>query len=263
MKMNGLLRQAQLFCKRNASTILTVTGGAGVVATTVMAVKATPKALQLIEEAKKEKGEELTTMEKVRVAGIKYVPTVITGAATIACIFGANALNKNQQAALMSAYALVDNSYKEYKGKVKELYGEETHQEIVNAIMIEKAEDVYVHSECLCMNCDLSTEENDGQPKTFYDEHSNRYFEATIEQVITAEYHFNRNYTMRGYGVLNELYEFLGLQTTDYGSVLGWAINDDEIYWVDFNHRKVVLPDGMEVYIIETPFEPTYEPWDY
>lgn len=261
--MEGLLHQAQLFCKRNASTILTGLGGAGVVATTVMAVKATPKAVKLLEEAKEEKGEELTVVEKVKVAGTTYLPTVVTGAATIACIFGANVLNKRHQASLASAYALVDSSYKDYKNKVKELYGEETHQEVVNAIMIEKAEDVYVHSECLCASCDLATEENDGEPKTFYDEHSNRYFEATIEQVITAEYHLNRNFTLRGYAVLNELYEFLGLETTDYGSVLGWAVNDDEIYWVDFNHRKVILPDNMEVYIIETPYEPTYEPWDY
>lgn len=261
--MNGLLRQAQLFCKRNASTILTVTGGVGVVATTVMAVKATPKALELINEAKKEKGEELTTIEKVQVAGVKYIPTVLTGAATIACIFGANALNKRQQAALMSAYALIDNSYKEYKAKLKELYGEETHQEIVNAIMIEKADDIYIHSETLCTNCDLSLEENDGEPKLFYDEHSNRYIEATIEQVMNAEYHLNRNYILRGYAYLNELYEFLGVEETDYGSVLGWAPNDDGMYWIDFNHRKVMLDDGLEVYIIEMPFEPTYDFLEY
>lgn len=259
--MNGLLRQAQLFCKRNASTILTVTGGVGVVATTVMAVKATPKALKLIDEAKKEKGEELTTIEKVQVAGTRYIPTVLTGAATIACIFGANALNKRQQAALMSAYALIDNSYKEYKAKLKELYGEEAHQNIVNAIMIEKADDVYVHSECLCMNCDLSMEENDSEPKLFYDEHANRYIEATIEQIMNAEYHLNRNFVLRGYVYLNEFYEFIGVETTDYGSVLGWAV-EDEFYWIDFNHRKVVMPDGLEVYIIETPYGPSYEPWD-
>ena len=112
------------------------------------------------------------------------------------------------------------------------------------------------------MNCDLATEENDGEPKLFYDEHSNRYFEATIEQVIQAEYHLNRNFTLRGYVYLNEFYEFLGLSITEYGDVMGWAVNYDEIYWVDFNHRKVAMDDGLEVYIIETPYEPTYEPWN-
>lgn len=261
--MNNLLTHSKLFLKKNGSTILTCVGGVGVVATSILAVKATPKALSLLEEAKEEKGEELTKIEVVRTAWKPYIPAVLTGASTIACIFGANVLNKRNQAALMSAYALVDSSFKEYKNKLKELYGEETHQDVVNAIAVEKAGDVYVHSECLCTSCDLSAEENDGEPKLFYDEHSNRYFEATIEQVITAEYHLNRNFTLRGYSYLNEFYEFLGLETTDYGSVLGWAVNDDEIYWVDFNHRKVAMDDGLEVYIIETPYAPSYEPWDY
>lgn len=51
---------ARLFVKRNPSTILTCLGGVVVVATKITAVKATPKALQLIEEAEKEKGEKLT-----------------------------------------------------------------------------------------------------------------------------------------------------------------------------------------------------------
>ena len=61
--MNGLLRQSQLFIKRHGSTILTCTGGIGVIATTMSAVKATPKALQLIEKAEKEKGEKLSKWE--------------------------------------------------------------------------------------------------------------------------------------------------------------------------------------------------------
>lgn len=45
----------------------------------------------------------------------KYSPAVAIGASTIACIMGANALNRRQQVALTSAYALDQNSYKEYK----------------------------------------------------------------------------------------------------------------------------------------------------
>lgn len=115
----------------------------------------------------------------------------------------------------MSAYALIDTSYKEYKGKLKELYGEEVHQNIVNSIAIEKVDDVAIHAEHLCTSCDLISEESCGEPVLFYDEHSNRYFESTIEQVIAAEYHLNRNYILRGYSYLNELYEFLGLESTE------------------------------------------------
>ena len=46
------------FWHRNASTVLTCLGGAGVVLTSVMSVKATPKVMELLDEAKEEKGEE-------------------------------------------------------------------------------------------------------------------------------------------------------------------------------------------------------------
>ena len=81
------------FFKRNASTILTCVGGVGVIATAVLAVKATPKAYERIEKAKKEKGEELTKFETVKAAAHSYIPTVAVGVGTLVCIFGANALN--------------------------------------------------------------------------------------------------------------------------------------------------------------------------
>lgn len=232
-------------------------------ATTITSIKATPKAIALLEDAKEEKGEELTTLEKVKIAGPTYIPTILLGASTIACIFGANTLNKRSQASLISAYALLNNSYKEYKAKVKEIYGEEAHNNIVNSIAVEKAKDISIHAEYLGTSCDLTTEDSCSDPVLFYDEQSMRYFESTIERVISAEYHLNRNYILRGYAYLNEFYDFLGLESTDYGSVLGWAPNDDGMYWIDFNQRKVVLDDGLEVYIIEMPFEPTYDFLEY
>lgn len=79
-----------------------------------------------------------------------------------------------------------------------------------------------------------------------------------------AEYHLNRNYVLRGYAVLNEFYDFLGLENTDYGADLGWiADGDDGIFWIDFNHRKVVMDDGLECYIIECMYEPGIEWQDY
>ena len=113
-------------------------GATGVIATAVMAVKRTPKALTLLESAKEEKGEELTKLEKFKIASPVYIPAMITGTATIACIFGSNIISKNQQAALMSAYALLDNSYKEYKKKTEELYGEDAGRQIREEIAKDK-----------------------------------------------------------------------------------------------------------------------------
>ena len=102
------------FFKRNSSVILTCVGGIGVIATAVLSVKATPKAYERIEQAKKEKGKELTKFETIKSAAPSYIPAVAVGLGTLVCIFGANALNKRQQASLISAYTLIDKSYKQY-----------------------------------------------------------------------------------------------------------------------------------------------------
>ena len=254
----------KLFWKRHSSTILTCMGGMGVVATSVTAVRATPKALLLLDEAKKEKNEELTNAEKIKIAGPVYVHSILIGIGTLTCVFGANIMNQRSQAALVSAYSLIDSSFKEYKQKLKELYAEETHNNIVDAIAVEKVPaDWVTRGSYFGQTCDITSEDACGEPVLFYDEYGNRYFEATIEQVISAEYHLNRNYILRGYAYLNELYDFLGLESTDYGSVLGWAPTDEGEYWVEFNHRKAVLDDGLEVYILEMPFEPRFDPLEY
>ena len=241
------------FVKRNSSTILTCAGGAGVIATSIMAVKATPKALYLLEVAREEKGEDLTKFESVQVAGPVYIPAILTGAATIACIFGANALNKRQQAALMSAYALLDNSYKEYKKKVIDLYGEQVDEKIRGEISKVRYDRTGI------------TVQDDRQ--LFYDEFSGRYFESTTANVIKAEYKLNKKITMWGRAYLNEFYEFLGIPTTDYGDYLGWSASSMyDMYWnqcLDFRHQKVVMDDGLECTIIMFVQEPTPDFADY
>lgn len=99
-----------------------------------MAVKATPKALKKIETAEQEKGEKLSKWEKMKVAGTSYVPAVLIGAATVTCVIGANLLTSRRQANIASAYALVNESYKQYQKKVREIYGEEAHQEVMELI---------------------------------------------------------------------------------------------------------------------------------
>lgn len=245
--MNKLIVDSQLFLKRNSSTILTSIGAIGVVATSIMAVKATPKAIKLLEEAKEEKGENLTKLEKVKVAAPVYIPSILIGASSIACIFGANALNKRSQASLMSAYALLDNSYKEYKNKVNDIYGDDADSNIKHELVKDKYEEN-----------DISV---DDDKMLFLEMISGRYFESTVEEVLLAEYHFNRNFALRGYASLNELYEFLNLPKTDYGDKLGWSMEAGDAFygysWVDFFHEKLEFDDGMECCVITMPFEPT------
>lgn len=108
--------------QKASPTILTCVGAVGVVATAVLAVKATPKAIEMVraDSRKNHDGDPYaaTKAEMVKSCWKCYIPAAATGAATIVCIFGANVLNRKQQAALSSAYALVSRSYTDYKRKI-------------------------------------------------------------------------------------------------------------------------------------------------
>ena len=240
----------KLFLKKHSPLILTGIGGVGVVVTTITAVKATPKALSLLEEAKEEKGADLTSIEKIKIAGPTYIPTVLIGTATLACIFGATILNKRKQASLISAYTLLDTTFNEYKNKVIEMYGKEADRNVKNEIAKDHYDDT-----------DISLEDD---KQLFYDEFSGRYFEATLEDVLRAEYTFNRMISTDYGGVfLNDFYELVGLEEVDYGNYLGWMdtqlVEDTWYCWLDFIHTKVVMDDGMECTIITFGMEPVFD----
>lgn len=244
--MKKFYHKSVLKLRKHSPTILTCLGAGGVIGTTILAVRATPKALVLLEEAEFDKGEELTNFEKVVVAGPAYIPAAVTGVATIACIFGANVLNKHQQASLMSAYALLETSYKEYRDKVKDLYGEETDTHIKKEIAKERIEDL-----------DISTDDNN---ILFYDDFSRTYFESTIEKVQEAIYLLNRELVVKDYAYLNEYYEFLGIESPKEGWDHGWskAGNLTRYWqeWIDFRLEKVEMEGGLECQIIFMTIEP-------
>ena len=230
-------------------TLLTVLSAAGVGITAVMAVKNTPKALAVLQDAETEKGSALRFREKVIIAAPVYIPAILVGTATISCIFGGHILNQRQQTALISAFALLDASYREYREHVAALYGRDTDLEIRGRIAEE-------HQKTAEM-------QNGNERVLFFDEYSNRYFWRSMLEVVDAEYHFNRNLALRGYAELNEFYEFLGLKPTEYGLEVGWNLcMGPEIYgyeWVDFDHvfhENHDDPDSPSYYQIVMPFAP-------
>lgn len=241
------------FVKRNAPTILTCVGAAGVVGTAVLTAKATTKANQLLANAEKEKGEELTVKEKFITAGPSYIPAIIMGAATITSIFGADFLNKKKQAALISAYTMLDQSYKEYKKKVGELYGEESDIAIRESIAEDKLEETKV-----------SVAEGE---ELFYDDYSKRFFTSTKAKVQHAQYELNRNMVMRDYAYLNEWYELLDMEPIDPDYIRGWSVGQCmDMYWqpwLDFSQSKQVSDDGQEYTIIYMLEEPIVDFADY
>lgn len=164
------------FFNRHSSTILTVISAVGVGATAVIAVKDTPKALRILEESEQEKGEELTIKEKIIAAGPVYIPAIAVGISTIACIFGANALNKRNQATLMSAYALLDQSYKDYKRKVSDIYGEDADKKIIEEVAKEEVE-----------HRDITNDEDDSNVVTIFDGTTMHSFESVLDRITTDD----------------------------------------------------------------------------
>lgn len=265
--LKNILYKTTVQLKRNSPTILTCFAACGLVATTVTAIRATPKAMKIVEEAKKGDTDntkrDLEKTEIVRLTWKYYIPSAVFCVTTLICMFGANALNKRQQAQLMSAYAIVNQSYKRYTSKVKELYGEDVHKTVTDAIVKEDCKDISVNAYSAFSSSSLDFDDGNSEVRhTFYDSFSNRYFETTISKVLQAEYHLNRNFTLRGDNTVNEFYEFLGLASIDGGDYIGWAVCD-EVMWIDFDHQKTVLDDGMEVYIIEPVFTPLpFDEWE-
>lgn len=256
----NLICKSKKFLKKNSSTILTYMGVAGVVGTAVMAVKATPKAMELIEDAKKEKGEELTTLQTIVVAAPAYIPSTLIGVGTIACIIGSNVLNKRQQAALTSAYIMLNRSYNDYKSKLIELYGKDTDDRIQKELMEEKidAEPPYIVGQtAFYATKGLETLCNT-EKALFYDTISERYFESTPLDVYAAEYHLSRNFIITGCATPNDFYDFLGIPQTPEGDVIGWSM-EDGYYWLDFDHVKTTMDDGLVCYAISPLFIPETE----
>ena len=217
---------------KKSSTLLSCIGAVGVIGTAVSAAKATPKFIDICKDletdAKPEK------IEYLKAACKCYIPSALIGLSTIACIFGANGLNRRQQASLASAYMLVDNAYKEYKKKAKELYGKDSDIRIRKEIAEENLEEL-------------------GDVLLFYDEYSGRYFERTMLEVLDAEYYLNRQFALEGQTTLNGFYHLLNLPLIEGGDVVGWF---GDSAWIDFEHDLVTMDDGLECYILHISSTP-------
>lgn len=239
--------------QRSSPTILTVLGIAGVVGTTVMSIKATPKAMKLIKAKKDELNtDKLTPTELVQTTWKCYIPTALIGSGTIACIIGIGVMDKRNQAALTSAYAMLNESYKQYRQEAKKVYGEDAD----NKIHAEMAKDAMVADGCWgyqVYNMDMDPE---SEQKLFYDLTSKKYFTTTMAAVLNAQYHVNRNLALRGDCSLNEYLSFLGIDEVDKGDEIGWDINymieEMDSYWLDFDNQKTTLEDGLECITIDT-----------
>lgn len=233
---------------KRSPEILAGIGIAGMLTTVVLAVRATPKALTLIDEASNAKNAELTKGEIVKAAWKPYVPAVITGVMSTTCMIGSVHIGARRIAALSTAYKLTETAFSEYKDKVVETIGEKREKTIKEKVDKEKLEKDPITAKEILVT---------GVGDTIcYDTISGRYFKSDIEKIKKAINEVNRQLTYDMYVSLNEFYDAIGLPNTSIGDDLGWNM-DHGLIDVDFGAQ--ISDDGKPCIVMNYNIAPRYD----
>lgn len=260
-----------------------VVGVIGTIASAVMACKATTKVGDILEESKKtidtihefkenpEKAEKYEYTEEdskkdlaitycqtgVKLAKL-YGPSVVLGALSLTSMVASNRILKKRNAALGAAYAALDKSYKLYRGRVAERFGEEVEKEIRYNIKAKEIEEKIVDEKGKEKMVKKTVNMVDGlaySPYARFFDASSREWEDDSEynlMFLRAEQDYATDrLRAKGFLSLNEVYERLDIPTTKEGQIVGWVYNPDDPVgdnYVDFgiyqinreeNHRFV------------------------
>lgn len=261
---NGIQKMAS----QHSPEILTCIGIAGMVTTTILAVKATPKALRLIGEAEETGRTELEKegnyddihIEKlqkevrkpinvVKVTWKCYVPAAVTGVFSIACLIGAQSVNARRTAALATAYKLSETALAEFKDAAVDVIGEDKVKEVKQKIAENKVEK-------------MTSDENrakvivtgDGDT-LFIDPFSNAQFQSSKNKIDAAVNELNRRMLTEMNVSLSELYDELGLEHTATSDDLGWRIDKG---YIDVSLSDAIVKDGKAYVVMDFLVRPEY-----
>lgn len=236
----NIARNVRTSLSRHSPEILIGLGITGMVTTTVLAVKATPKALRLIEERKHElEVEKLTPIETVKTTWKCYVPAAISGATSIACVIGSNSVNARRNAALATAYKISETAFSDYRSKVIETIGDKKERAVQDKIA-----EKHVQENPLTVKEIIVT--GNGQTLCL-DPLSHRYFyssKAKIDSAINKlNYAINTSPFDNDGVTLNDFYEEIGLQGTATGDNLGWNLRTGII---EYHPGSQIVPEGED-----------------
>lgn len=242
-----LFKDVRTVLSKHSPELLTGIGIAGMITTTILAVRATPKALKLIENKQQElypdSTQKLTAVETVKATWKCYIPAAITGVTASACLIGANSVNARRNAALATAYNLSATALAEYKDKVIETVGEKKEQLIRDKVAEEQVKKNPVNTSAIVVT-------NKGNTR-FMDPITKRRFMSDIELINQIVNRLNRQMVNGGDFVsLNEFYYELGLEGCDVGDELGWNVINGLIELSDPPHA-IVDTDGVPCIVLE------------
>lgn len=223
----------------NMPLLLTSAAVAGLVSTTVLAVKATPNSLRDIWDAQSEHDREITKLEMVKLTWKNYIPAAVVGGTTVAAIIGAHSVHTKRQAAVVGLYTLTDRAYSEYKEKVAQKIGEkkekEIHDEVVQDRVAASGDEstqvvIFDESKVLC-----------------YDNYTGVFFESSREALAKAQNEVNAECINNNYASQNEFYKRVGLPITPFGEEVGWRPDT----MLDLIFSSGLTPDGRPYLAID------------
>lgn len=242
--LNGIAKKIRSY----SPEILIGVGISGMISSTIMAVKFTPKAIMLIKEKKIELNrDELKPIEKVKVAYKCYVPSVIVSVLSIACIITASNINNRRTAALATAYSLSESALKLYQEKVMETIGEKKEQQIRDEVAKE-----YIVQNPMTNSEVIITESGN---TLCYDPLSGRYFKSDIEKLRKSINELNRQMIMDMFVTLNDYYDLIGLPGIPVGDRLGWNANK-ALVELSFSTQ---LAEGEPCLVVDFQTRPYYD----
>lgn len=239
------------FVKRHGSKMLTGVSIVGVVLTTCLATKATIKAVNIIEDIECEYNIKLNKKDIFNITWKLYIPTFISGMTTILSILSIEVLHQKQQQTLSTAYATLYTTFEKYRNEIKEKYGKEVDaQTYVNITRnrLDALKDVDTYGK-----------------EWFYDARSGTFYLSTFDEVSRKGEEFIESIQNRGYGLLNEYYNLIGIPEVDYGYSLGWNgfLEDCDpygCYKLDFSYELVHVENGLDFWLVDFSTNPV---WNY
>lgn len=211
---------------RNSPIILTGIAVSGVLATTIFAVKATPKAVRILEQEaqrrdflrEEETVRPITKVDVIKLTWKEYIPSFICGTVTMGCILTMNSVHARRNAALATIYSITETAFKEYQSKVVDTIGKNKEIAIRDSI----AKD-HIKNNQMGLNEVIIT--GKGEIPCF-DTLSGRCFKSDVEKIRRLVNEINHRLMTEMYIELNDFYDGVGLANTKLGSDVGWNIDN-------------------------------------
>lgn len=242
MNAPHIIRRASKFFAMHSTKILTWVRRIGYFATTGLAIEATWKAKESLDDLRAQTGRELRDIPKkeiVKTVAPHYVPTALSLGVTIAADVGSAKSAAKENAALASLYSASELALREYKAKVVEKIGEKKEQalreEAVTERVIKNPPSTTIieatgHGDQLC-----------------YDAWNDRYFTCSIEHIRKVENEMNKRIISEMWVTWNEVYHEIGLKTSKFGESCGWNVDN----LIDFCFSSCIGDDGRTYLVVD------------